>query len=116
MNINELHIKLKEAYSNQNLNKISVTLIQLYKNQQFSTLGQIAEIIQDSVKITIDAEGKYFSKLMMLYHPDRGDYHRLEIDRLAKENNYDGLLNYSHILLLSRIDEIASTLESEEDI
>lgn len=116
MNITELHTKLKEAYSNQNLNKISVTLINLYKSREFDTLSQIAEMINETVQITIDPRAKYFSKLMMLYHPDRGDYHRNEIDRLAEENNFDGLLSYAHILLLGKIEEIAVTLANYEDI
>jgi Leucine-rich repeat (LRR) protein len=53
---------------------------------------------------------------MMLYHPDRGQYHRTEIERLMEENDHDGLLLYSHILLLERIEEIASSLSSAGDI
>ena len=112
----ELHTKLKEAYSNPNLNKISVTLIGLYKEQQFGTLRQIVDMISDSVDIPQESETKFFPRLMMLYHPDRGDFHRNEIDRLAASNDHDGLLGYAHILLLGRIEEIAATLSSYEDI
>ena len=73
-------------------------------------------MISESVDITIDEEGRFFSKLMMLYHPDRGDFHRNEIDRLAANGDHDGLLGYSHILMLGRIEEIAATLNSFEDI
>jgi len=116
MKVRQLYSKLTEAWSNQNLNKISVTLINLYKNQQFGTLKQIASMISETMDFTIDTEARYFPKLMMLYHPDRGDFHRNEINRLAAANDYDGLLTYSHILLLNRIDEIALTLSSYEDI
>jgi Leucine-rich repeat (LRR) protein len=116
MTTNELHSKLKEAYSNSNLNKITVTLIRLYKEEQFGTLRQIAEMISESANITIDTDSKNFSAMMMLYHPDRGNFHRNEIERRAADNDHDGLLSYAHILLLSRIEEIASTLTSYEDI
>jgi hypothetical protein len=116
MNTSELHTKLKEAYSNQNLNKITVTLINLYKEQQFGTLRQIAEMISETIDIVIDPEAKYFSKLMMLYHPDRGDFHRNEIEKLAAKNDHDSLLGYAHILLLGRIEEIATTMANYEDI
>jgi Leucine-rich repeat (LRR) protein len=116
MTSEELQRKLIEAYSGENLNKITVTLINLYKEKQFGTLRQIAEMISESVEIVIDPEVRYFSKLMMLYHPDRGDFHRKEIDKLADNDDYDGLLGYSHILLLGRIEEIAATLSSYEDI
>ena len=116
MTTQELHTKLREAYAPENLNRITVTLIGLYKEQQTDTLRQIAEMISEAAEITIDPEGRYFSKLMMFYHPDRGDYHRKEIERFAAELNHDGLLGYAHILLLGRIEEIASTLASMEDI
>ncbi len=116
MKVRELYSKLLEAWSNQNLNKITVTLINLYKNQQYGTLKQIASMISETMDFAIDSEARYFPKLMMLYHPDRGDFHRNEISRLAAANDYDGLLTYSHILMLNRIEEIAVTLTSYEDI
>jgi hypothetical protein len=116
MTITDLHSKLKAAYTNINLNKITVTLIQLYQSEQWGTLRRIVEMINESVDMNIDPEGKFFSRLMMLYHPDRGNFHRNEIDKLAAEQNYNGLLGYSHILLLGRIEEIAATLTSFEDI
>jgi hypothetical protein len=116
MKIKELQRKLLEAYTAENLNGLSLTLINLYKNQQFSILQKIADIISDAIEVEIMDDGKGFSKLMMLYHPDRATFHTNEINRLAKQNNYDGLLEYSHILLLSRIDEIANTLNGYEDI
>jgi hypothetical protein len=116
MTITELHKKLIAAYSVDNLNKISLTLINLYKNQQYSILQKIAEIISDFITIEIQDDGKGFSKLMMLYHPDRTNHHIREINKLAAQNNFDGLLEYSHILRLERIDEIAASLDSLEDI
>ncbi|MBN2813366.1 MAG: leucine-rich repeat domain-containing protein [Bacteroidales bacterium] len=116
MTTNDLHQKIKEAYATPNLNRITVTLIGLYKDEQFGTLKQIAEMISESVDIVIDDEGRFFSKLMMLYHPDRGDFHRNEIDRLAANDDHDSLLGYAHILMLGRIEEIAITLSSYEDI
>jgi Leucine-rich repeat (LRR) protein len=116
MTIIELHKKLKEAYTSQNLNRISVTLIGLYKSQQFGTLQKIVEMLSDTLNIVIDPEARYFSRLMMLYHPDRGDFHRNEIERLAGLKDMDGLLGYAHILQLGRIEEIAKNLASYEDI
>ena len=116
MTIKELHQDLIEAYNVSNLNTISLTLINLFKNQQYSVLQKISEIISDFVTIKIADDGKGFSKFMMLYHPDRVGYHIKEINRLTEQNNFDGLLEYSHILRLERIEEIASNLNSYEDI
>lgn len=116
MTIEELNAKLEEAYSDRNLNKITLTLLTLYKEQQYGSLNKIAELIGDFVTIEIDEKGKGFSKLMMLYHPDRGDSHRKAIADCTAKGDYDSLLEYSHILKLMRIDEIANLLDSYEDI
>jgi Leucine-rich repeat (LRR) protein len=44
------------------------------------------------------------------------NYHVNEIQRLALENNNERLLEYSHILMLAHIDEIANSLNGYEDI
>ncbi|WP_372949960.1 leucine-rich repeat domain-containing protein [Mariniphaga sp.] len=116
MNLKELKNKLLAAYSAENLNRISVILINFYKNQQFSSLQTIAEILSEFVWIEVDENGKGFAKFMMLYHPDRGEFHRSEISRLADTGNFDQLLEYSHILKLERIEEIESALDSIGDI
>ena len=116
MDITSLHNSLLEAYTIKNLNKISLTLIELYKNEQYEILQKMADIISDFVTIEIGEKGKGFSRFMMLYHPDRSDIHLNEINRLANDGDFDGLLEYSHILKLERIDEIASSLNSYEDI
>jgi Leucine-rich repeat (LRR) protein len=53
---------------------------------------------------------------MKMYHPDRASYHINEINRFTEQNNFDGLLEYSHILKLERIEEITNSLNSYEDI
>jgi Leucine-rich repeat (LRR) protein len=116
MNIQDLQQKLLEAYSNQNLTRITITLINLFKEKQFGKLSRLVEMLSETIEIKIDPDARYFSKLMMLYHPDRGNFHRLEIERLTEGNNYDGLLSYTHIFLLNNIEEIAASLSSIEDI
>ena len=116
MTIKELYQKLEKAYTIKNLNSISLTLINLYKDKQFSILQKIAEIIEDFFEIEISSNGKGFSKLIKLYHPDRLNYYLNEINLLFERNNYDELLSYSHILKLERIEEISNSLNSYEDI
>ena len=116
MTIKELHRDLVEAYTVSNLNRISLTLLNLFKNQQYSVLQKISDIISDFVIIKISNNGKGFSKFMMLYHPDRAGFHIREINKLNEQNNFEGLLEYSHILRLERIEEIATSLNSYEDI
>lgn len=116
MEIQTLRNNLLEAYSADNLNKIAAILLKFYTSQQFGSLQKIADIISDFVPIDIDENGKGFSKLMLLYHPDRGELHRSKIENLAADGNFDGLLGYSHILKLERLEEISAVIESFEDI
>jgi hypothetical protein len=107
---------LLKAYTTENLNNISLVLIRLYKDQQFGVLRKIAAIINESVEIEIRDDGKGFSKFMMLYHPDRLRFHLDVINELGRQNDFDGLMKYSHILLLEKIEEIATNLDGFEDI
>jgi Leucine-rich repeat (LRR) protein len=116
MTIKELNKELLDAYTVNTLNKISLTLINLFNAGQYSVLRKISEIISDYINIEISDDGKGFSKFMMLYHPDRAVFHINEINRLTVQNNFDSLLMYSHILRLERIEEIANSLESYEEI
>jgi Leucine-rich repeat (LRR) protein len=116
MEIQTLKNNLLEAYSTENLNKIAAILLNFYTSQQFGSLQKIADIISDFAPIEIDENGKGFSKLMLLYHPDRGELHRSKIENLAAEGNFDKLLGYSHILKLERLEEISAVIESFEDI
>lgn len=116
MTVSELSKQLLEAYTVSNLNKISLTLINLFSTKQYSVLQKIAEMLDDYIHVQISDAGKGFSKFMMLYHPDRASFHISEINRLTEQNNFDALLEYSHILKLERIEEIASSISSYEDI
>ena len=116
MTIKDLQQKLLEAYTVNNLNRISLTLINLYKNKQYAKLQKIASVISSFTAIEIASDGKGFSKFMMLYHPDKMLYHINEINRLTASEDFDGLLDYSHILKLERIEEIATSPDSYEDI
>lgn len=111
-----LHQDLLNAYTVENLNNISLILIRLYKDQQFSVLRKMAAIINDFVEIEIQDDGKGFSKFMMLYHPDRVTFHLDVINELAKQDDHGGLMQYSHILLLEKIEEIATNFDGFEDI
>ncbi len=116
MTINELKQQLLTSYTLENLNKISITLINLYKNQQFSILQKVSDLISDFAKVDITIEGKGFSKLIMLYHPDRLNFYLNEINKCVNQNDFDGLLEHSHIIKLERIEEIAKSLNSIEDL
>ena len=114
--ITDLQAKLLVAYSEANLNKIARNLIRLYKDKEFEKLNLISEMISEWVEIVIGPDGKGFSKIITLYHPDRGDYYRNQIISFANSKNSQGLSHFEHIFVIQDIEEIAANIESYEDI
>lgn len=116
MNSKDLYNKLVIAYSTENLNRISMILIELFKNKQTSTLQKIAELIDDQRIWDFEHGQKDFSKLLMLYHPDRRLIHIENIEKAQKQENTDALLEYSHILRLEKIENFINETIDWEDI
>jgi hypothetical protein len=116
MTLHKIYDELKEAYKEENLNKLALELITLNKKQEFGILKQLAELIEPWTKIEINSEGKGFSKFMMMYHPDRGDFYRKQVDELYNKQDLEGLLQFTHILKIRNIEELTSTMIDYEDI
>lgn len=111
-----LSAELLEAYSEANLNKITRNLIRLYKEKEFEKLNIIAGMLSEWVEISIDSEGKGFSKIISLYHPDRGEFYQSKIAESTRHNDSKTLENFRHIFVIQDIEEIAANIESFEDI
>lgn len=108
MKIKELYNDLIEAYSHKNLNIITGKLIILHKNKNYVKIREIANRISKYVTIDDEKDTKCFSKLIMLYHPDKGEQLRKTIQIFYELNDYSNLKKHSHILLLRDIDNISS--------
>ena len=80
MSNKDLYIQLKEAYSDKNLNQITAGLLKLYKTRQFGSIRKISKIVSEFVSVDDEKINKCFSKLIMLYHPDKGEFYRNEIE------------------------------------
>jgi len=119
MSINEgniLHEQLTQAYTEANLNKISRNLIRLYSEKQFEQLKKIASMIAPWVTIDIDEDKKGFSRLIMLYHPDRIQYYQNELRDFLTSKNLSRLERLEHILVLLDFEEIVCLLDNYQDI
>ncbi len=114
MEVKELYNNLIEAYSNDNLNRITSKLILLYKNRNYSKIREIANKISEFIQIEEEKDAKCFSKLIMLYHPDKGEQFRKTIQSLYKQNDHENLKKHSHILLMAGIDSINVTAIDED--
>ncbi|MFB6341921.1 leucine-rich repeat domain-containing protein [Saccharicrinis sp. FJH62] len=100
MTTKELYTKLSEAYSDKNLNRITAKLILLYKNRNYGKIREMANKISRIIAIDEENDARCFSKLIMLYHPDKGGQIRSAIERLYAQNDEVQLRVFSHILLL----------------
>lgn len=109
----DIYIKLKEAYSEKNLNEITGKLIELYKAKNFCQIRTIANRISAYVPVNDESDTKCFSKLIMLYHPDKGDMYRKTIDKLHNEGEKQELESFSHILLLEKV-ELSESIVCED--
>lgn len=114
MNLKELYTKLKEAYSDENLNIITSKLIELYKSKNFGMIRELANRISEIITIDEEKDAKCFSKLVILYHPDKGESFRKAITKHYSESDSESLTKYSHILLLKDIEKITVKVVDED--
>lgn len=111
----ELYKKLKEAYSEQNLNQITGKLIDLYKAKNYCQIRTIANRISKYIPVSEESDTKRFSRLIMMYHPDKGEIYRKAIDKAFKSKDLSELESFSHILLLEKVEFTeASVFEDRE--
>jgi len=116
MNIHELYTDLNEAFANDNLNRITQKLIVLYKSRNFSKIRTLANKVSEYTLIDEESDAKCFSKLIQLYHPDKGELFRKQLQDLYKQNDFESLKNYSHIFLMANIDTISSIASIDKNV
>ena len=116
MEIDQLYKKLMNAYSDKNLNKITAQIINLYKSRDYKMLKEVAGIVSEYIDFKYDRISKCFSKLITLYHPDKGSSQIKKIQKLYENNDLNGLSNFCHILNLQFIENYSASPESYADI
>jgi hypothetical protein len=112
--LNDLYNKLTEAYSDANLNRITAGLLDLYRARQHSQLRELARRISGVVPVDGSKISKCFSRLVMLYHPDKGESIRREIEMLFSAGRAGELQRFSHILLVGDFGHLPSAAEGPD--
>jgi Leucine-rich repeat (LRR) protein len=110
----DLYTKLTEAYSDANLNRITAGLLDLYRSKQHSQLRELARRISEVIPIDGTTMSKCFSQLVMLYHPDKGESHRREIESLFSSGRARELHRFSHILLVGDFEQSPHRTDSPD--
>ncbi len=116
MELKNLYLQLREAYSPENLNRITGKLIVLHKNKSYGKIKELANRISSYVPIDEEQGAKCFFKLVTLYHPDKGEQYRKTLHQHYSDGNKEKLDAFSHILLLSDIEEDSSVCYIDDDI
>ncbi|MFW5657651.1 MAG: leucine-rich repeat domain-containing protein [Bacteroidota bacterium] len=118
MNINQLYTDLCDSYSDENLNRITAKIIELYKAKNHDSIFQLANIVAGYGLITAEENvARCFSKLLMIYHPDRGNHYRTAIKQCYDAGNAKQLNVYAHILEMNNIENMQVVYEPDyEDI
>lgn len=109
METTTLYHQLAEAYSDENLNRITRKLIELFKNKNFGKIRELANKVSKYVPIDEEKEAKCFTKLVILYHPDKGEFFRKSIKKHFDENDAENLTKHSHIFIFNQLENIVIT-------
>lgn len=112
----DLYLKLKEAYSDQNLNTITAGIIELYRSGDHDKIKEITRLVSDYIEINDEKIHRCFSKLIMTYHPDKSSQYLKEIDQIIQSGHSEKLQDYAHILVVQDMDSIIAPDHYEEDI
>jgi len=111
-----LYVELKAAYADANLNRITAALLHLYQSRDHARLREIAHRISEVVTVDDSTLSKCFSQLVVLYHPDKGENHRREIEALHATGKDQDLQPFSHILLLDNVDLLTLPTPASETV
>ena len=98
MEIKELYSNLKEAYTAENLGRISVQIIDLFRDHEYDSLRAIQRVVSEYVPIDEEKINRIFSRLIMMYHPDRLSPSLAKLEQAYERGDFEELYTMSHIL------------------
>ena len=110
----ELYDNLKKAYTEENLGLISGRIIDLFRDHKYDALRAFQKVVNEYIPIQEEKINKVFSRLIMIYHPDRlsQSLGQLE-DDLAEEFGWDDTADgYSYF---TAEEEVNDEYEEESD-
>jgi Leucine-rich repeat (LRR) protein len=97
-NIQTLYTELKEKVNPARLKDISIDIISKFKNRDHEYFIQFAKLIGiDSFNENLN---RIFAKIIQIYHPDKFNIIKKELESVYKSNNYDDLLRLKNIYLI----------------
>ncbi len=117
MEQNKLYLALKKAYTAENLHYITTRIIESYRKKQYGYIQQLLQSIKKYITVHEIKIHKIFSRLIMLYHPDKLNYYNRVIENNHLNGDEDKLDQLSHILIiLENIDRLPTETGNDSDI
>jgi len=119
METGELYNNLKVAYTTENLGGISSRIIGMFREKQHDALRAIQKVVNDYTPCNEEKINKVFSRLIMLYHPDRLSQNLEQLEMAYGRDDFETLYSMSHILAVQNLeseDVLFSSVLTEEDL
>lgn len=104
MQIDSLFNDLIQAYSQENLNSLSSEIISLYRKKDIAALRRIHALIYDGDQGEELPLPRIFSRIIMVYHPDRQEKSIKEMAAYLANGDFERLQSFAHILDIQNID------------
>jgi hypothetical protein len=115
----ELYNNLKRAYTAENLHLISSRIIDLFRDHRYDALRAVQKVVNEYTPCREEKINRVFSRLIMLYHPDRLQQSMVRLDEAYKRGDFEALYTMSHILTVQNLEPEQVTVSSiitEEDL
>ncbi|MBN1406913.1 MAG: leucine-rich repeat domain-containing protein [Calditrichaceae bacterium] len=97
---NDLYNKLLEAYTVEKLNQVTAKIIESYRNKYYGRLEKLVKSISHICDFKDSKINKYFSRLVLMYHPDKINYYKNRLNDYQKTGDNSILTELSHILII----------------
>jgi len=119
MEIGELYSNLKKAYTAENLGLVSGRIIGLFRDRRHDALRVIQKVVNEYTPCNEEKINKVFSRLIMLYHPDRLSQNLKQLEKAYRGGDFETLYSMSHILTVQNLEPehvLLSSVLTEEDL
>jgi hypothetical protein len=117
--IGTLYDSLKKAYTAENLHLISSRIIHMFREHHYDALRAVHQVVNEYTPCQEEKINRVFSRLIMLYHPDRLRKSLVQLDEAFDRDDFEALWSMSHILTVLNLEPekvTVSSIISEEDL
>ncbi|MEN8157954.1 MAG: hypothetical protein ABFS10_13465 [Bacteroidota bacterium] len=119
MDTGDLYRNLKLAYTAENLHLISSRIIDMFRDHRYDALRAVQKVVNEYTPLREEKINRVFSRLIMLYHPDRLNQSTLQMDEAYKRGDFEVLYAMSHILTVQNLEPekiTVSAVITDEDL